>query len=399
MVRFVTVAAIAVAFTASTAIPADAQTRISRGRIAEETGFTLTPVAENLSYPWSVTWLPNGDAVISERPGQLRIVRDGALVDTAIAFPAEVTSGGDGGITRGQGGLMDVVAHPDFENTPYLYFSYSAGDEEANRTTIARARLSGDTLEDFEVLYENPDAKGSGQHFGSRIEFLDDGTFLASIGDGGNPPIMFEGEEIRRQAQQLDTVFGKVIRLNADGSVPDDNPFAGQDNVRPEIFSYGHRNIQGLAQDPQTGALWANEHGAAAGDELNRIEAGVNYGWPAVTYARNYRDGSLISDRTTDPDMRDPAVVWLDTHAPSGLAIYRGEEFADWDGRALSGGLITQDVRVIDVSADPRPTESRIPVGERVRDVRQGPDGKIYILTDGEQGRMLRMDAMEANED
>ncbi len=384
-------------FCAALAVPtlstlaAASETLVSRGgRIPVVSGVEIVTQATGLERPWAIAWLPDGRAVITQKKGSLRLLnQDGTLDPAEIAFPVAVTGGGE---SWGQGGLLDVALHPDYAENGWLYFTYSTGDPSANRTAVGRARLEDGALTGFEEIWENPDDKRSGAHFGSRLLFLDDGSLLVSIGDGGNPPIMFDGDEIRKQAQNPATAFGSVIRLNDDGSVPEDNPFAGDEEVLAEMWSFGHRNIQGMAIDPETGAIWANEHGAGGGDELNRLEAGKNYGWPAVTFARNYRDGSLIADAIDGPEFTAPTVVWLDTNAPSGLLVYRGEAFADWDGMILSGGLVTQDLRLISLAEDGgRPSEQRLPIGHRVRDVRLGPDGQLYVLTDGEEARLLRL--------
>jgi glucose/arabinose dehydrogenase len=385
----VSFAALALALTAADAF---ADTRISRGRIAAEEGLRLTPVVEGLVFPWGMTWLPDGAIVVTEREGRVRVIRDGVLSPAPIAFPTAVTSGGDGGITRGQGGLMDVAASPSFAKDRTLYFTYAEGDPKANRTIVARAKLDGAGLGKLTTIFANPDFKERGQHFGSRLLFLPDGALLVSIGDGGNPPIEFQGAHIRQQAQSPASVFGKVLRLDPDGKPRAGNPFAAVSGARAEIWTFGHRNIQGIARDSATGKIWASEHGAAGGDELNLLEAGGNYGWPAVTFAREYANGALISDKTRAPDMRDPELVWLDTHAPSGLLVYRGDKLARVNGAILSGGLISQDVRVVRPQEGQRARETRIPVGERVRDVRVGPDGFVYVLTDGEKGRLLRLE-------
>lgn len=364
------------------AAEAIAEPRVSRGRVAAEEGLRLTPVVEGLAYPWSMAWLPDGAIVVTEREGRVRLVRNGALDTAPIAFPAPVTSGGDGGITRGQGGLMDVAVSPTFARDRTLYFTYAEGDATANRTVVATARLDGARLDRFTPIWRNPDAKDRGQHFGSRLLFTPDGSLLVSIGDGGNPPVQFQGGFIRLQAQNPSTAFGKVLRLTP----------AAKGAARADVWSLGHRNIQGLAFDSVTGRIWASEHGAAGGDELNLIESGGNYGWPAVTFAREYADGAIISERTRAPDMRDPTLVWLDTHAPSGLAVYRGDRLPSLQGAILSGGLVTQDIRVVRPQEGQRARETRIPVGERVRDVRVGPDGYVYVLTDGERGRILRLE-------
>lgn len=365
-------------------------THISRGPVPEVTGFELQVVADDLFLPWAIDWLPDGTALINEKRGTVRVLREGTLSEP-IDFPHAVTSGGSGGITRGQGGLLDVAVSPDYAQTSWVYFTYSSGDQRANRTEVARVRFDGENFSDFETIWRNPDDKSRGAHFGSRLLFLPDGTFLVTIGDGGNPPIMFRGEEIRRQAQNKATAFGKVLRLNADGSFPEDNPpFEGES--LPGLWSYGHRNIQGIDFDPETARIWANEHGASRGDELNLLRPGENYGWPAATHSRNYGSQSAISDATSQPGMIDPKLVWMSTHAPSGLLIYRGDEFPAWDGAILSGGLVTRDVRVIENAPDSASIrERRIPIGQRVRDVRLGPDGGLYILTDDQKGQLLRV--------
>jgi aldose sugar dehydrogenase len=363
-----------------------AQPFISRGTIAEETGVEMTTVAEGLERPWGLAWLPDGSMLVTERPGRLRVISaEGELQKTPVGGTPSVYAGG-------QGGMLDVAIDPDFENNRFVYLTYTVGDRRANRTRAGRGVLEDGRLRDFEVIFENEDAKMGGQHFGSRLAWLPDGTLLISIGDGGNPPVSFEGEHIRWQAQELDTHFGSVVRINPDGSVPDGNPFTNRRNAKAEIWTYGHRNIQGLVVDPKTGDVWANEHGALNGDEINRLRAGENYGWPAVTFSRDYGTGRLISDDVYGPEYVQPALVWMDNNAPSGLTIYRGDVFGDWDGDLLSGALITQDVRRIDLTANGQVRrETRIPIGERVRDVRVGPDGHVYALTDEPNGRLIRL--------
>jgi len=363
---------------------------ISEGKVPKEDNFALEVVASELFLPWAITWLPDSTAIITEKRGTLRVLRDGTL-RAAVDFPVPVTSGGDGGITRGQGGLMDVVASPDFATDPWLFFTYSSGDSRANRTEVARARWDGEGLTDFEVIWRNPLDKDRSQHFGSRILFLPDGTLLVSIGDGGNPPVALLGDDIRKQAQNPATAFGKVLRLKPDGSIPADNPTFESDAI-PGLWSYGHRNIQGLARDPKSGDIWANEHGASKGDELNLLKPGRNYGWPAVTFSRNYGLQTKISDHLTLPGMEDPKLVWMKTQAPSGLVVYHGDEFPAWDGALLSGGLRSQEIRVIREAKNPAALqESRIPIGQRMRDVRLGPDGGLYVLTDSTEGQLLRI--------
>ncbi len=369
---------------------AEGQPAFSQADVTRETGVRLVPVVSGLEHAWGIAWLPDGGMLITERAGRLRLVRDGQLRPEPVSGTPEV-------FASGQGGLLDVAVHPAFAENRLIYLTYAHGTDAANRTRLARGVFDGDRLRDLDVIFETADPKRGSQHFGSRLLWLPDGTLLVSIGDGGNPPVRFAGDEIRKQAQNPGTHFGKLVRIADDGAVPADNPFRDQEGARPEIWSYGHRNIQGLAIDPATGAVWANEHGAQRGDELNRVQAGRNFGWPAATFSRNYGTGSQISPHTSRPGMVDPVFVWLNvTHAPSGLAVYRGAAFPDWDGDLLSGGLVTKDIRRIDLDDSGAVAgESAIVIGERVRDVRIGADGHVYVLTDEPAGRLLRLEPAE----
>lgn len=353
------------------------------GDVPEASGWRSEVIVKGLEHPWSVAWLPDGSALVTERPGRLRIIRDGVLNPTAIGGVPDV-------LAYGQGGLLEVSLHPDFERNRLIYLAYATGTKTANRITLARARFTGTHLADLRVIFQNPDTKSDGQHFGSRLLWLPDKTLLMSIGDGGNPPIAFAGEPIRNQAQQLATVFGKIIRLHDDGSVPDDNPFVHEVGARPEIFSYGHRNIQGLARDPKTGNIWANEHGARGGDELNLIIAGQNYGWPEVTYSKEYW-GPHISQTTDRADVPAPRVVWTPSKAPSGLAFYTSSRHAHWTGDLFSGALKFGQIRWISLTDGQVTDERKMTISARVRDVRQGPDGSLYVLTDEPDGALLRI--------
>jgi len=352
--------------------------------VPEATGWRAEVVTDGLVHPWAIAWLPDGSALITERPGRLRLLSDGKLDPKPITGVPKVCT------NCGQGGLLDVSLHPDFANNRLIYLTYAAGTSEANRTTLARGRLDGMRLSDVEVIFENADSKSGGQHFGSRIVWLQDGTLLMSIGDGGNPPISFGGDDIRKQAQELGTHFGKVLRLHDDGSAPPDNPFVNRPGAKPEIYSYGHRNIQGMAYDPTSGRVWANEHGSRGGDELNLIEAGNNYGWPEVTYSMEYW-GPPVSNETERPGVTDPVVVWTPSKAPSGLALYTGPEFPAWQGDLFSGALKFQQVRRLDLDGARVVGEQKFSIGQRVRDVRQGPDGGLYLLTDEADGELLRI--------
>ena len=351
--------------------------------IAGNPGFQTVVVLENLEHPWGLAWLPDGALLITERPGRLRIARAGILEPRPIPGLPDI-------FAENQGGLMDIALHPRFSENRLVYFTYSHGTLEANRTRIARATFDGSTLKDWEVIFEVAQPKPRGQHFGSRLVWLPDGTLLASIGDGGNPPISLAGELIRQQAQSLDSHFGKVIRIHDDGSIPADNPFTSE--AAPEVWSYGHRNIQGLAFDPGTNRVWSTEHGSRGGDELNWVVAGENYGWPLATHSREY-SGGLISPERSLPGMVDPAVVWTPSIAPSGLAFYDGDRFPQWQGNLFAGGLVSQDLRRLELDAAGKVVnEKSISIGQRVRDVRQGPDGLLYVLTDAPNGQLLRFE-------
>jgi len=329
------------------------------------------PVVGGLEHPWAVAWLPGGDLLITERPGRLRLVRGSVLQAEPIRGVPEV-------LAAGQGGLLDVAVHPDFATNRWIYLTYAAGSAEANHTRLARARFDGRALSDVQVLFAVPQRKSGAQHFGSRLLWLPDGTLLLAIGDGGNPPIELEGQPIRTQAQNPGSALGKVLRLNADGTAARGTPFAGKPSALPGLWSLGHRNIQGLALDQRTGKVWASEHGARDGDELNRIEAGVNYGWPRVTHSREYFGPPIA-----------PA-----TSAPSGLAVYDGDRYPGWRGDLFAGGLVSRQVHRLRL--DPKgsvTSQQAIPIGARVRDVRQGPDGFLYVLTDGAgDGQLLRLE-------
>jgi glucose/arabinose dehydrogenase len=349
---------------------------------------TVTPVTvvEGLEHPWGIAWLPNGDMLITERPGRLRRVsRDGTLDPTPMAGLPPV-------LALGQGGLLDIALHPQFEQNRWIYLVYADGTRQANRTQVARARLEGNTLTDWTVIFTNNRDKSAGQHFGSRLLWLPDGTLLVAIGDGGNPPIQLDGELIRNQAQNRQTLLGSVVRLTETGEAPSDNPFVNDPEANPLIWSYGHRNIQGLALDAETNQVWSTEHGARGGDELNRLEPGKNYGWPVVTYSEEY-SGGPISNQQSRPGMVDPITYWTPAIAPSGLAVYRGDRYPQWQGQLFAGGLVSQDVRRLEVDASGNiVTETPIPIGQRVRDVHQGPDGCLYVLTDDTNGRLIRLE-------
>ena len=377
----------AVIFTATRALAAPV---VIDGDIPIERDFKKELVVRGFERPWGVAWLPSGDILVTERPGRLRLVRiqaDG----TGVIEPKPV-SGVPPVFAQGQGGLLDVVIHPDFETNSLVYLSYAHGDINANKTRVARAIYADGVLKNVEVIYETNVEKTGTQHFGSRLCWLPDKTLLISIGDGGNPPTKLDGQYIREHSQNTSNQLGTLLRVNDDGSIPKDNPLLESPGASKDIYSYGHRNVQGLAHDPIRDLIWVSEHGALGGDELNQPRAGLNYGWPTVTFSREYFDGSRISEKTAKPGMEDPKLVWLTAIAPSGLAVYSGDKFPDWKGDLFAGALIKQSVRRVILDKDGRVTgQSELRFGTRVRDVRQGPDGYLYVLTDENNGQLIRL--------
>lgn len=364
----------------TTLSPVAAEPWLSEGTVPVAIRYRLTTLATGLEHPWGMAWLPDGRILITERPGRLRLLDDNGLQAEPLAGVPPV-------FAAGQGGLLDIALHPNFETEPWVYFTYSAGTSEANHTRVGRARWQDDALVDWEDIFSVEPLKSGTQHFGARLTWLPDETLLVAIGDGGNPPLQLAGELIREQAQDLDSELGKVVRLNADGSVPADNPWGNR------LWSIGHRNIQGMAIDPLTNEVWASEHGPRGGDELNRVEAGANYGWPVTSYGAEYGSGRPVGQLPAPEDMVEPVAAWIPTSkAPSGLVIYRGDAFSEWDGDILSGGLVTRDVRRLILEEGRVIREESIPIGQRVRDVRQGPEGSVYVLTDESNGVLMRID-------
>ncbi len=362
-----------------------AQPWVSYDEPSPASGYRLTILAQGLDRPWGMDWLPNGDLLITERSGQLRLMQEGRLLPQPVSGTPEVYA-------SGQGGLLDVAVHPDFEQNGLVYLSYSAGNSQSNGTEVARAVLEGTRLRDLEVIFETKPLKQGAAHFGSRLLFLPDGSLLVSVGDGGNPPRELDGDLIRKQAQRLDSRIGKILRITDDGGTPTDNPFLHSPGADEVIWSYGHRNVQGLTLDPVTGQVWASEFGARGGDELNLIEAGKNYGWPTVSYSEEYFGGDVSQHRTL-PNMEDPRLVWMGQASPSGLSGYSGAAIPAWRGNLFSAELGTGDLRRILLDPAGQVTgEERIPIGERVRHVAEGPDGHLYLITDSSRGQLMRID-------
>jgi glucose/arabinose dehydrogenase len=346
--------------------------------------YEINTVVRGLEHPWGMVWLPDGTMLVTERPGRLRVIRDGKLEAAPVIGVPQV-------FASGQGGLLDVSLHPQFAQNRLVYLTYAHGSNSENRTRMARGVFDGKALTNVRVLFEVTQSKTGGAHFGSRMTWLPDNTVLVSVGDGGNPPTQLEGDFIRKQAQNLQSRLGKIVRLRDDGTIPNDNPFARTANADPALWSIGHRNIQGMAYDPATRRVWATEHGARGGDELNLVRGGENHGWPLVTHSREY-SGPAISNETSRSGMVDPKVVWTPSIAPSGLMIYNGDRFPAWKGNVFAGGLASADIRRMELNtAGDVTNQTTIRVGQRVRDVRQGPDGLIYLLTDQNDGQLLRI--------
>ena len=338
--------------------------------------YEIVPLAEGLSHPWSLTFMPDGSILIVEQPGSIRVMRDGTLADEPVSGVPEV-------YFESQGGLFDVVLDPDFEENSLVYLSYAHGTPSSNATRVARARFDGTALADLVVIFEATPAKDTPVHYGGRIVFLPDETMLVTIGDGF---------DYREEAQNLGSHLGKIVRIGRDGNALSDNPFIDRDGALPEIWSYGHRNPQGLIYDTDSGRVYEHEHGAQGGDEINVIEPGKNYGWPVITHGIDY-SGARISPFTEYEGMEQPIVDWTPSIAPAGMTLYRGDVFPEWQGDIFAGALAARHVRRVKMeSGEPAGEEELFgELGKRIRDVRTGPDGYLYLVTDGEGGSVLRV--------
>jgi glucose/arabinose dehydrogenase len=340
-----------------------------------EHDFRVVTVVDGLEVPWSMAFLPGGDMLVTERPGRLRIVRNGMLVAEPVAGAPEV-------FARGQGGLLDVVPHPDFASNRLIYLSYSKPLAEGSTTAVVRGRFENDRLEGVEEIFEAI-SEGRG-HYGSRLAFDRDGYLFITVGERQVPST---GDLMAHPAQDLSNHHGTTIRLHDDGRVPADNPFVDQPGARPEIWSYGHRNEQGLAIHPETGDVWATEHGPQGGDEVNLIRRGANYGWPVVGFGVNYRSGLAIHEGTHREGMQQPAFVWVPSIGTSGLAVYTGDAFPRWRGNLFAGGMVGQQLaRLVLDGQRIRYQETMLFGRGRIRDVRQGPDGYLYLAIEDEDG-------------
>jgi glucose/arabinose dehydrogenase len=352
----------------------------------EKAQIRVETVAEGLEHPWAIAFLPDGSALVTERAGRLRhVAADGAVSDPIGGVP-EVDA-------RDQGGLLDVALDPGFAENRRVYLSFSEpGEGGTNSTAVARGTLSDDNgrLTDLEVIFSQQPKVASTMHFGSRLVFDRAGDLFVTLGERSK-------EEFRGQAQELNSHLGKIVRIHPDGDVPEDNPFVHTEGALPEIWSYGHRNIQAAALHPETGEVWEIEHGPKGGDELNVAEAGKNYGWPIVSFGVNYSGTPVGSGEADAPGFEDPLYQWTPVIAPSGMLFYGGEAFAEWRGNLFVGGLGSTALVRLELDGRNVTHEERIldDAGKRIRDVAEGPDGALYVVTDEDNGEILRLSPAE----
>lgn len=340
---------------------------------SEKLNYKVDTIATGLQNPWGLTFLPNDDLLVTERDGEIRIIRDNKLLDNKISGVPEVYA-------KGQGGLFEIILHPDYESNGWLYISYAAPGKGGGNTAIMRAKLGGFNLIHKEVIFQaEPFLKG-GNHFGGRMEFDREGYLYLSVGERGN----------RKNAQTLKNHSGKIHRLHDDGSIPDDNPFVNTSGAMHEIYTYGNRNPQGMAIHPETGEIWTHEHGPMGGDEINIIKAGTNYGWPEATYGKNY-SGTTITEFTSKKGMADPLHYWVPSIAPCGMSFVTGDLYKNWNGNLLVGSLKFQYVARLELDGETVVHEERLVENlGRIRAITQGPDGYIYISTES-PGMVVRL--------
>lgn len=348
----------------------------------EEHAFRVVTMTRGLEHPWGLAFLPDGRRLVTERPGRLRLVAvDGTLDPQPVTGLPTIA-------IHGQGGLLDVALHPGFAENGLIYLSYAARGEGGVGTEVARGRLVDHRLENVEVLFRQQPKSSGGRHFGSRLVFDRQGYLYITLGDRGE----------QERAQKMDDLAGKIVRLHDDGRIPADNPFVDRPGARPEIYSLGNRNVQGAALHLVTGELWAQEHGPQGGDEVNVIRAGRNYGWPVITYGVEYVVGTKIGEGTHKPGMEQPLHVWVPSIAPSGMAFYQGDRFPRWRGDLFVGALKDQMLVRLRFDGEKRVKEERLLKGVlgRIRDVRAGPDGYLYLLTDSPDGVIARLEPTDA---
>lgn len=343
---------------------------------SKEHSFRIVTVASGLEHPWGMTFLPDGRFLVTERPGRLRIVSaDGTLSKPVEGLPPVAAVG--------QGGLLDVALDPDFAKNALVYLSFAEPGPGGQGTSVMRGTLDGESLKDVTIIFRQEPKLSSGFHFGSRLVFAPDGTLYISMGDRGQ----------MKRSQDLGNHVGTIARVRPDGSVPDDNPFVGRAGVKPETYTYGNRNVQGMALNPSTGVVWAQEHGPRGGDEVNILKPGANFGWPLVTFGIDY-GGSVISEETHMVGVEPPILHWTPSIAPSGMAFYNGDKFPNWRGDVFVGALRDRHLRRIHLDGD-RVVSQEVLLqkqGHRIRDVRSGPDGFLYVLTDSPDGQLIRLE-------
>lgn len=374
--------ALFLSFSLCLALPASAQPGPEPASVPAR----VTAVVGGLNHPWAMAFLPEGGVLITERPGNLRLLRIPGGLSKPLAGVPKVAA-------QGQGGLLDVALSPDFARDRYVYLSYAEADGSKSGTAVGRGKLSADgtALEDFRVLFRQQPKLSSGLHYGSRLVFDGKGYLYISLGENNQRPT----------AQDLDKLQGKVVRLKADGSVPPDNPFVGQAGARPEIWSYGHRNPQGMALNPWSGQIWENEHGPRGGDEINLVQRGKNYGWPLATHGINYSGQPIPEAKGADlPGMEPPLYWWPKSPAISGMAFYSADRFPAWRNSVFIGALANQNLIRLTLDGDRVVAQEWLLTDrkQRIRDVRQGPDGYVYVLTDASPGELLRLAPAEQGE-
>ncbi len=346
----------------------------------EEHNVSIVQIVTGLEHPWGMAFLPDGRMLVTERPGRLRVIEKGQLVSEPVSGLPQI-------VARGQGGLLDVILHPRFTENQLIYFSYAAEGGGGVSTEVARGRLVDNHLENVEVLFRQLPKSNNGRHFGSRLVFDWDEYLYITLGDRGQ----------KDRAQRPDDHAGSVIRLHDDGRVPTDNPFVDKEGWKPEKFTLGNRNIQGAALHPQTGEIWTNEHGPQGGDEINIIRAGTNYGWPVITYGVNYIIGTKIGEGTHKPGMAQPLYYWVPSIAPSGMTFYTGGKYPNWRGNLFVSSLKDRMLVRLSLEGEKVVDEERFlrDVIGRIRDVCEGPDGLLYIITDESDGKLIRLEPVE----
>lgn len=337
--------------------------------------FTVETVVKGLENPWSIDFLPDGRMIVTERPGRLRLVNNGKLSEPIKGLPKIKA--------KGQGGLLDIEIDPNFKNNETIYFSYSGADKNGIGTEVASAKLIGNELTEVKILFKALPKSRGGHHFGSRLLLNNDGSLFVTLGDRGT----------KERAQEINDHAGSLIRINKDGTIPPDNPFIDSPAAKPEIYTYGNRNMQGIAMHPETGDVWTIEHGPQGGDELNLMKPGVNYGWPIITYGVNYVIGTKIGEGTEKKGMAQPIHYWVPSIATSSLLFYTGDKFPAWKGNAFVSSLVFGQLARLEMKNNKVIKEERLLDGDfgRIREVQQGLDGFLYFITDDSRGKLYRI--------